>query len=150
MDLAVIRPTLVEAITDLDTLGNRLKAILADIDGAVASIQIPRQGRWTPEMLAALWPKVSHLDGVCALFEITAERPNETVTFTELVARSGLSDQQQRNEHARLSRVSADLFGQKTWPIENWQGNAPADGGKAETIYRMGSTVAAWWLKLTG
>jgi hypothetical protein len=63
------------------------------------------------------------------------------IRFTDLIARSGLDPQQQRNEHGRLSRVATDLFGEKRWPIENWQ-------GRAEMLYRMGGTVAAWWRKI--
>jgi hypothetical protein len=150
MDTSQLRPTIVQAITDAESLLTRLTAVLADIDGDAESIHLQRQGRWTPEMVATLWPKVTHLDGVRALFTLTAERPDQAITFTELIARSGLPEQQQRNEHARLSRITAELFGEKRWPIENWQGNAPTAGGKAEMMYRMSGTVAAWWHRAIG
>lgn len=79
-----------------------------------------------------------------ALFGETAAHPGETVTFTAVTERSALSSAQQRNEHARMSRIAAGIFGKKRWPIENWQG--PIGGtGHSEMIYRMDPTVAAWW-----
>jgi hypothetical protein len=86
-----------------------------------------------------------HLSGVRALFEITAAHPNEVVTFTALLTHSGLDAQQQRNEHARISRISAKMFGVKKWPIEYWQSSTLNEAGKAEMLYRMGGTVAEWY-----
>ena len=149
MDIAILRSSVTAALEDLDSVRSRLVDLLADMDRSADSIQVPRQGRWTREMVATLWENVRHLNGVRALFEVTAENPNTAVTFTDVLARSGLSEQQQRNEHSRLSRVAAELFGEKRWPIENWQGSTPRSGGKAEMLYRMSGTVAAWWIELT-
>lgn len=139
-----IRATVKAALGDVDALRRRLSDLLSDLEGTEA-VQIPRQGRWTKPDVEALWEKVHHLPGVCALFEVTAEHPNEAVKFTAVLARSGLDEVQQRNEHARMSRVTSELFGEKRWPIENWQGSTDATSGRAEMLYRMGATVAAWW-----
>ncbi|MET8765916.1 hypothetical protein [Streptomyces sp. NPDC004658] len=74
--------------------------------------------------------------------------PGETVTFTEVLKRSKPDEQRQRNEHARLSRIAAGLFGAKRRPIENWQGGYDANLGKAEMLYRMDPQVAEWWSAL--
>lgn len=89
-----------------------------------------------------------HLPGVRALFEVTASHPNDAVTFSRVIAKSGLKDIQQRNEHARLSRISAELFCHKQWPIEAWQGSPKPGNGTAEMLYRMDRTVGNWWTEL--
>jgi hypothetical protein len=147
MSASTLRPTIIAAIKDAETLHKRLTDILADLDGTDV-IQVPRQGRWTKSEFEALWERVNHLPGVRALFEITAEHPNDAVTFSAVVERSGLEDTQQRNEHARLSTVTTQLFDKKRWPIEYWQGSPDADTGKAQMLYRMGGTVAGWWREI--
>ncbi len=97
-------------------------------------------------MLAQTWERVHDLPGVRALFEITASRPGQVVTFSELIAHSGLAEKQ-GNEHARLSRVTNEMFGEKRWPIENWQGSPGPNG--AEMRYRMPATIAEWLRDLT-
>jgi hypothetical protein len=143
-----LRAAVVDALADVAAAQEKLTGLLADIDGREAAVNVPRQGRWTREQVELLWAKVKHLAGVRALFEATAAKPGDMVTFAELLDRSGLDEQQQRNEHARLSRIAADLFGEKRWPIENWQGGYDGDTGKAQMIYRMDTQVAQWWLGL--
>jgi hypothetical protein len=41
-----------------------------------------------------------------------------------------------------MSRIAAELFGGKRWPIENWQGSA------GEVIYGMTDDIAAWWREI--
>jgi len=67
------------------------------------------------------------------------------LSYTELLARSGRSEQQQRNEHAALSVVTRELFGEKRWPVENWQQGSPNTEGRAEMLYRMPPTIAEWF-----
>ena len=144
------RGALVEAVSASEALTARLRLMLDDIDGEEAA-QVPRQGRWTKTMVAQLWAEVQHLPGIKALFEVAAMHPNEVVTYTQVLDVSGLAEMQQRNEHARMSRIAAELFGEKRWPIENWQGGADSTaGGKAEMRYRMGATVAGWWREIAG
>lgn len=143
MDTHEVRAEVVIIRQTVETLHTSLTLLLDDLDGSDA-VQVPRQGRWTRTMLRQLWPRVSHLQGVRALFAVTAAAQNQPVTFTDVLKRSGLTEQQQRNEHARMTRVARELFGSKTWPIEAWQGPSQA-GGPAEMIYRMGSTVARWY-----
>lgn len=133
-----------QALRDLDGVRGRLTALRDDIEGTDA-INIPRQGRWTETMFVQLWERVSHLPGVRALFELTGSSPGTAFTFTEVLDRSGLDERQQGNEHARMSRVSSELFGSKRWPIENWQGTPTSQGGKDEMRYRMPTTVGTWW-----
>lgn len=132
------------ALHDVDALRARLKALRDDIEGADA-INIPRQGRWTETMFVQLWERVSHLEGVRTLFELTGSQPGSAITFTDLINASGLDEQQQRNEHARMSRISAELFGSKVWPIENWQGQPTTRGGREEMRYRMPMAAGRWW-----
>ncbi|MEV0982326.1 hypothetical protein [Streptomyces sp. NPDC049915] len=71
------------------------------------------------------------------------------MTFTEILERSKLPERQQSNEHAALSRISAQLFKEKRWPIEDSQGDSDSTTGKAEVLYWMDSRVAAWWRDIT-
>ena len=142
-----IRAVVSSLLDDAEGMAARLRQVLAELDTEDA-VEVARQGRWTRSMLGQLWRHVDHLPGVRALFEETAGRPTDVVSFDDIVQRSGLSDQQQRNEHARLSRVSSELFGEKRWPIQNWQGPVRPATGRAEMLYRMGPTVAMWWREL--
>lgn len=148
MDQEALRSVVVGALADVEALQEKLAGLLADIDGTAESVNIPRQGRWSREQVGLLWEGAKHLAGIRALFEATAAVPGEAVTFTEVLKRSKLDEQQQRNEHARLSRIAAGLFGAKRWPIENWQGSYAANLGKAEMLYRMDPQVAEWWRSL--
>ena len=144
MDVAQLRSTITDALRSNQASAQRLEHALAVLDGAEA-VQIPRQGAWRRGMLEELWPRVRHLPGVRALFEVCASRAGQTVRYSDVLAVSGLDAVQQKNEHARLSRITGELFGDKRWPIENWQGSPVAPGGPAEMVYRMPATVAAWW-----
>ncbi|MET8288368.1 hypothetical protein ABZV80_24370 [Streptomyces sp. NPDC005132] len=145
MDRATLRAAVVSALADVESLDAKLNGLLADIDGTNTAVDLGRQGLWTKAQVELLWSKVNHLPGVRALFEATAERPDEKITFTELLQRSGLPERQQSNEHAALSRISAQLFKEKRWPVENSQGGSDSTTGKAEMLYWMDSRVAAWW-----
>ncbi|MFE1294038.1 hypothetical protein [Streptomyces sp. NPDC058731] len=149
MDHATLRAAVVAALADTESLNVKLNGLLAEIDGTATAVDLGRQGLWTKAQVELLWHKVNHLSGVRALFEATAERPDEKVTFTEILERSKLPERQQRNEHAALSRISAQLFKEKRWPIENSQGGSDSTTGKAEMLYWMDSRVAAWWRDIT-
>ncbi|MEU5524779.1 hypothetical protein ABZ759_30005 [Streptomyces sp. NPDC047860] len=149
MDHATLRAAVVAALADTESLNAKLNGVLAEIDGTDTAVDLGRQGLWTKTQVELLWHKVNHLPGVRALFEATAERPDEKVTFTEILERSKLPERQQSNEHAALSRISAQLFNEKRWPIENSQGGSDSTTGKAEMLYWMDSRVAAWWRDIT-
>jgi hypothetical protein len=144
MDRMATREAVAAALADVTALQERLTNLLADLDGTEKAVNLGRQGRWTYADVERIWTKSKHLAGVRALFEITAAKPGETVTYAELLERSGLDEQQQRVEHARLSRIATDLFGEKRWPIDNWQ------GGRDEKLYRMDPQIAEWWNDLHG
>ncbi|WP_030845101.1 hypothetical protein [Streptomyces sp. NRRL F-4474] len=145
MEHATMRAAVVAALVDAEALRDKLNGLLANIDGTETAIDLGRQGLWTKAQVSLLWSRVDHLPGVRALFEVTAERPDEKITFTEVLQRSGLPERQQSNEHAALSRISGQLFKEKRWPIENSQGGSDSTTGKAEMLYWMDSRVAAWW-----
>ncbi|MFI1567915.1 hypothetical protein ACH4ZX_33665 [Streptomyces sp. NPDC020490] len=149
MDHATLRAAVVAALADTEALSVKLNGLLAQIDGTDTAVDLGRQGLWTKAQVELLWHRVNHLPGVRALFEATAERPGEKVTFTEILERSKLPERQQSNEHAALSRISAQLFKEKRWPIENSQGGSDSTTGKAEMLYWMDSRVAAWWRDIT-
>lgn len=110
MDREVLRAAVVGALADVEAVQKKLRGVLADIDGTAFPVSIPRQGLWTREQVSLLWGRVRHLAGICALFEVAVERAGGTVTFTEVLERSGIDERQQGNKHARLSRVAAELF----------------------------------------
>lgn len=148
MHNSTLRTAVVAALADLESLRGRLTGLLEEIEGT-ETIDLGNQGLWTKAQVALLWSKVDHLPGVQALFAATAEHPGEKVTFTEILQRSGLAQSQQSNEHAALSRISAQLFKEKRWPIENSQGGVNSATGKSEMLYWMDSRVAAWWREIT-
>lgn len=119
-------------LTETDALRRSLDAQLSDLDGQY--VQVPSSGRWTKPMVAQLWDASQHLPGVRALFKVTAARPNETVLFDDVLARSGLTPKQQGNEHA--SRLAFELFETTFWPIQTWQGSG-SGGSRAQMNYRM-------------
>lgn len=128
-------------LDEIEKLTQELRELLRSGEDVVL---VHGQGNWRADMLALLWPRVAHLQGVRALFELCAARSPEDVTFAQLVARSGLSERAQANEHARLSRVTRELFTKKAWPIENWQ-----DTRDGIMHYRMDPVIARWWLEVT-
>ncbi|MFF2790190.1 hypothetical protein ACFVT6_26130 [Streptomyces sp. NPDC058049] len=144
MDHPTMRAAVVAALADVESLHAKLNGLLAGIDGTDV-VDLGRQGLWTKAQVTLLWDRVNHLPGVRALFEATAERPDEKITFTEILQRSGLQERQQSNEHAALSRISTQLFKEKRWPIENSQGVSDGTTGKAEMLYWMDSRIAEWW-----
>jgi hypothetical protein len=94
---------------------------------------------WYQGMLVELYPHISHLAGVVALLDETAEYAPDYVTYAQVKARSGLSDREQRNAHAALTRTSVSVFGHKTWPLA-WQESAAS-----EMRYWMPERIAEWW-----
>jgi hypothetical protein len=112
---------------------------LTDDRGVEQAVQVPGQSTWRRSMLTDLRPDIQHLPGVVALLDLAAERAPQHVTYGEVLARSRLSDQEQRSNHQRLSWVTKRLFGTKTWPVE-WQ-----QAANGETRYRMPTEVARWW-----
>lgn len=138
------RDVLVQALAAARALVSNLESGLAALDGE--AVDVPRQGRWTRPMLAQLWSEARHLPGVRALFATTAASAGEPVPYADVLAASGLDEMQQRNEHARLSRICGEMFGTSRGPIESWQGPPRVDG--ARMIYRMHTTIAAWWREL--
>lgn len=139
-----MRDVVASLLDEVEAMTTRLRPVLSELDSTDA-IQVPRQGSWTKALIDRLWGHVDHLPGVRALFEATAARPNEVVSFDQILQRSGLSKRQQRNEHARLSRVASELFREKRGPIQNRQGPVRETTGRAEMLYLIGGTVAGWW-----
>lgn len=113
--------------------------VLTDDRSADEMVEIPGQGTWRRSMLVELRPQIQHLPGAVALLDLAAERAPQQVTYGEVLARSGLSDREQRNDHTRLSWMTKKLFGAKTWPVE-WQ-----QAANGEMRYRMHPDVARWW-----
>jgi hypothetical protein len=115
--------------------------VLADESPAEETVKVSeRQGTWSRSRLEALYPLIEHFPGAVALLDATAEHAPNAVPFREVVRRSGLSDQEQRSDHTRLSWKTKELFSdkKKRWPLD-WE---LADG---EFRYRMPVKVARWW-----
>jgi hypothetical protein len=105
-------------------------------------VQVPRQGPWYRAMLVELYPHVVNMPGALALLDETAERAPTYVTYQQVRSRSGLSDREQRNEHAALTRLSVAVFGHRTWPVA-WQ-----QAANGEMRYWMPAQLAGWWREL--
>ncbi len=90
-------------------------------------------------MVAWLKPRIMHWEGATTLFEMAAERPDETLAYEDVVARANMPEIQVRNELAAVSRLTSRHFGEKKWPLEVWQERAT---GKMQ--YRTPAVVAEW------
>lgn len=111
-------------------------------DVEVEIVQVPGQGAWHRQMLVEFCPYIEHLPGVLALMDLASEHAPEPVSYAEIKLRSGLSDRQQRNDHAALTRIAKQVFGRRTWPFA-WR--QTADGAMQ---YWMPTRMADWWREL--
>lgn len=140
----------VAVLRRIDAMKQLLEDLRADVltaeeaEGMEDVVEIPRQGTWSLRMVEDLYPHVEHRPGIMALLDLTATRSPHDVAYRDVLVRSGLTDREQRNDHARLSWISSRLLGKKTWPIECQQAS---DG---EMRYRMPAKVAAWWHTVRG
>lgn len=129
-------------------LEQAIVALRRYVDSDEERVHVPGQGYWTQDMFDQVGRAVLHLPGVTALFDLTAERAAQVavpdrVSFSEVLARSGLDEPTQRTSHARLSRISRSIIGSTSWPVEGWQ-----DHVTNEMQYRMPRAIAQWWLDL--
>jgi hypothetical protein len=124
----------------LETIEELAKEARELIAGDEKVIFIPRQGEWSRRMVAWLKPRIMHWEGATTLFEMAAERPDETIAYEDVVARANMPEIQVRNELAAVSRLTKRHFGEKKWPLEVWQDRAT---GKMQ--YRMPPIVVEWW-----
>jgi hypothetical protein len=118
------------------------REVLADGAAEDEVVQVTGQGAWRRPMLAELYSHVEHLRGVLALLDLTAERAPEPVSYEEIKRRSGLTDRQQRNDHAALTLASKKAFGGRIWPVA-WQQTA-----EGAMRYWMPSKMATWWKEI--
>ena len=130
----------------IDAIEQQLKdmrnEVLADDKTDDDIVQVIGQGAWQRQMLAELYPHIEHLRGVHALLDLTAENAPESVSYDEVKRRSGLTDRQQRNDHAALTRTATRVFGRRTWPVA-WQ--QTSDGAMR---YWMPARMANWWVEI--
>jgi hypothetical protein len=141
----VDKTSVLRRIDAMEQLLRDLRAdVLAGDEPSTEVVDVGRQGSWHFRNLEDLYPSIEHLAGVTALFDLAAERSPEIVTFREVLARSGLSEREQSNDHMRLSWATKRLLGKKRWPVDNWQA---ADG---EMHYRMPTQIAQWWQTIRG
>jgi hypothetical protein len=129
----------------IDTLEQTLRDlrndVLADDTPAEEAVKVSeRQGVWRRSDLEGLYPLIEHIPGAIALLDVTAEHAPHAATYQEVLRRSGLSDQEQRSDHTRLSWATKKLLGsKKRWPLD-WQ-----QAANGELRYRMPTKVARWW-----
>lgn len=116
--------------------------ILADEVAKIEVVQVPGQGAWRRDMLVELYPHIEQLPGVLALMDLISEHAPESVSYAEIKQRSGLSDRQQRSDHAALTRIAKRIFDRRTWPFA-WR--QTADGAMQ---YWMPARMADWWHEL--
>jgi len=79
------------------------------------------------------------------MLNLAAERPNELVSFREVVQESGRGDKQARADLGTLTKAIKRAFGlsraEATWPVEvKW-----AAGGESQAYYLMSEEVARAW-----
>lgn len=136
---------------DLASLGEALVAVVTKALSFVPeaggpaqanewSVVVQGQGEWTAEMVRRLKQALTYPAAVTML-DMTAERPDREVKFTEVVDRSGLSARQVASELGAMSKLSRKLFGgRKIWPVRWWQ-----DASDNITRYVMPKRIAEWW-----
>jgi hypothetical protein len=137
------KDAILRSIDELDQKLRELRNhVLADDSPAEEAVTVSeRQGEWKRSDLEGLYPLIERLPGALALLDVTAEHAPHAVTYQEVLHRSGLSDQEQRNDHTRLSWATKRLFfpGGKRWPLD-WQ-----QAANGEMRYWMPAKVARWW-----
>jgi hypothetical protein len=138
MDKDAVLRRIDELVRKLGELRNEVLAVDGPAEEAVTVSE--RQGAWKRSDLEALFLLIEHLPGALALLDVTAEHAPHAATYEEVLHRSGLSDQEQRNDHTRLSWATKKLFrGGKRWPLD-WQ-----QAANGEMRYRMPTKVSRWW-----
>jgi hypothetical protein len=104
------------------------------------AVYVPNQGDWTQEMVVRLRKELTY-PAARTMLDLTAERPDQEVKFTEVVAKSGLPPRQVAAELGAMSKLSRKLFnGRKIWPVRWWQ-----DASDNITRYVMQRGIAEWW-----
>lgn len=151
MSNAALMSTVASALEKLGAVQAELEAVMAQMDSE--PFKVAGQGVYTKHTLKEQWDRTKHLPGVQALFEVTASKAGEWVAFSDLLARSGLSPVQQRNEHARLTAVGVQIFGERRWPIEYWTRKSEGrstwgEEQKTERHYRMDLIIVRWWFEI--
>jgi hypothetical protein len=141
-DIAVVRQE-IHTVRGMLVDAERRLAQLTDLIDAEGMI-VPRQGLWTRAQLDQIRSVVSDNPGLSALFDLLSQRPDQRLTFSQVLEYAGRSDSEMRSDLRQLSRATSRMFGSKTWPFEADQGPI-APSGRAEMLYRMSSTIAGWW-----
>ena len=129
----------------IDAIEQQLQDMRREVleDGAAEEVvQVTGQGAWQRPMLVELYPHIEHLRGVLALLDLTAEHAPEPVSYEEVKRRSGLTDRQQRNDHAALTLAAKKTFGRRTWPVA-WQQTS-----EGALRYWMPARMATWWKEI--
>jgi hypothetical protein len=137
------RDAVLRRIDEVDQKVHELRTyVLTDDSPAEEAVTVSeRQGVWKRSDLEALYPLIEHLPGALALLDVTAEHAPHAATYQEVLHRSGLSDQEQRIDHTRLSWETKKIFPshKKRWPLD-WQ-----QAANGELRYRMPTRIARWW-----
>lgn len=137
------KQSLLRRIDAIDQLLQDMRnEVLTDDSAGEEIVQVAGQGAWRRQMVEELYPHIEHLRGVLALLDLAAEHAPEPVPYDEVKRCSGLTDRQQRNDHAALTRTATAIFGRKTWPVA-WQ--QASDGALR---YWMPARMATWWREL--
>lgn len=117
-------------------------SLLAVIDAE--GVTIPRQGTWTRARVEQIRADVETNIALKAMFDLLSDRPDQWVTYSEVLEATGNTDSEMRSDLRSLSRLTTKLFGTKSWPFEAAQGPLAASG-RWEMTYRMDPVVTAWW-----
>ena len=126
-------------------LGGRLLKLVEDLTPYLSTeeeelAQSVPSGDWTPGMIKRFRVRLQALPGAVALLTHAAVRPDEEVTYRDVLDAIGLDDRTMRVQLAQMSKLSRELFGRVTWPLKAWQAS---DGVMR---YEMPRDIARWWL----
>jgi len=100
---------------------------------------------WTKDEIATLRRELGNAT-VLTLLNLTAERPGEWVTLSEIEHKAGRSHAEARGDLAGFTRLIKRVFATKptgAWPVLfEWK---PSPDVETRAQYRMPPDIALWW-----
>lgn len=118
------------------------EAWVEDSQETTASTSGTARRGWTKPEIERLKLAITN-DTVRALLDLTADRPNEWVTYDELCTKSDRDWAAVRGDLAGFSQLLRRQFNRESrdsWPVEvEWATN------ETPTRYRMPPNLARWW-----
>jgi hypothetical protein len=94
--------------------------------------------QWTLQELRQLKSLIATRPAALELHDLTAANPGESMTFPELLEKTGVTREAARGQLASLTIIAKKRFNHDRWPVEvYWNG--------PDLSYRMSAAIAELW-----